>query len=81
MFNNDPYATYKFECNPDCPDRKVGCRTGCERYARDVALRDKIKEARAKERPYADYTCDKIQKRITEKARKSKVKFKINNGR
>lgn len=81
MFNQDPFTNYKFECNPDCQDRKVGCRSGCERYARDTALRESIKAAMKKEEPYKYYTCDNIAKNMDKKAKKKDVKFKINQGR
>ena len=72
----DIFANYPFECTPDCKDRKVGCRSGCERYARDVALRAQINEAIKKEEPYKQYACDQIAKNqmaITRKKNKIKT--------
>ena len=37
-----------FECKADCPDRKVGCRSGCEKWKRDKAKREQIRKERKK---------------------------------
>lgn len=65
-----------FECKADCPDRKVGCRSGCERWARDEAKREKIRENKNKDRVSNDYSVDvSIRRRSKELRKKNRRTF------
>lgn len=75
MFN-ESYSG--FECKADCPDRKVGCRSGCERWARDEALREKVKKARNKDRVGNHYSVEvSVRRRSKELRKKNKRKYGI----
>lgn len=61
---------YNRELKMDCPDRKVGCASTCEKWATYVALRDeyyekraRIKRAKAIQRDYRFEVHNKLAKK------------------
>ena len=75
MFNQS-YSIY--ECNSDCPDRKVGCRTDCEKWARDEAKREKVRKAIEEDRVANHYSVEvSVRRRSKELRKKNKRKYGV----
>ena len=58
----------------DCADRHVGCHSGCERYAADVAERRKLHDAERKA-----YICESQE--IRRKIRRQDIGMRISRRR
>lgn len=54
----------KQPCDRDCPDRKAGCGTNCEKWQAYVKERNEMYSERMKQRDFDDMTCENKSKNM-----------------